>query len=132
MFSLFKHIPVYIKISRNKIEVTNLHTGETLYRTASPAFSTDRLVMAHFNYAESLIRSTLKEMNFSKSLFPPVLKMLIQQVEPVEEGLTEIEKRAYRDLAEQAGAVKAYLVEHFRPLSDHDALEEFKKKPSFL
>ena len=50
------------------------------------------------------------------------LKVVIQQLEGAEGGLSDIEKRALRDIAEMAGAKKVYIVESEQKLSIVDAL----------
>ena len=117
---LLKRTPVYIKISANNIEVTNLSTGKTVSKTSAVAFSNSRIVIANFNVIEALLRDMLKEI-IEKKIFPVQLKVLIQQTQEVDGELTEIEKRALRDLAELAGATHVEIVDHFRKLSDHDA-----------
>ena len=117
---LLKRTPVYIKISVNNIEVTNLSTGKTLSKISPVAFSTSRIVIANFNVIEALLRDMLKEI-IEKKIFPVQLKVLIQQTQEVDGELTEIEKRTLRDLAELAGATHVEIVDHFRKLSDQDA-----------
>ena len=124
MLNFFKQIPIYIKISTNKIEITNLNTGESVSGTAVVPFSTTRLVVSNFFNAESLILALLKDLKLKRAR----LKILIQQIENVEGGLSDIEKRALRDLGEQSGAVFVKLVEHTRHLKNDEAFLELKKK----
>lgn len=85
-------------------------------------FSTARIIVANFNVIDSLIREVVKELIKSKFVFQVQLKVLIQQIEEVDGGLTEIEKRALRNLAEQAGGTYVSLVDHSRKLSEEEAL----------
>jgi hypothetical protein len=121
MLSIFKRSPVYIKLSKNRVEITNLETEETISRNAIEPFSTERFIIADFNKADNLIRSVMNELLPKKGIFPRQTKILIQQVESVEGGLSEIEKRALRDLGETAGGTLVILLEHFRPLSNTEA-----------
>jgi actin-like ATPase involved in cell morphogenesis len=123
---MFKRIPVYIKISTNQIEVTNLDSGKTLVEKSVEPFSSQRMVLAKFNEAELLVRKLIKELTSNRSWFPPQLKVAIQQIEKLEGGLAEIEKRAMRDLAEQAGASIVVIIDHDRKLSDQEALLELE------
>jgi hypothetical protein len=124
--AMFKRIPVYIKISTNQIEVTNLDSGKTLVEKSVEPFSSQRMVLAKFNEAELLVRKLIKELTSNRSWFPPQLKVAIQQIEKLEGGLAEIEKRAMRDLAEQAGASIVVIIDHDRKLSDQEALLELE------
>ena len=121
MLSIFKRTPVYIKLSKNRIEIVNLETGETISRESSEPFSTNRFIIADFNTADALIRNIMNELLPRKGILPRQTKILIQQVESVEGGLAEIEKRALRDLGEMAGGTTVILLEHFRPLSNAEA-----------
>jgi len=63
-------------------------------------------VIADFHAAEFMIRELIKMINPKKSLFPPSLKMVIC----IPSGITEVEERAVRDSAEQAGAKEVRLI----------------------
>lgn len=63
-------------------------------------------VIADFNAAELMIRGLIKLVNPKRSLFSPSWRMMIC----IPSSITEVEKRAVRDSAEQAGAKEVYLV----------------------
>lgn len=63
-------------------------------------------VIADFQSAEYMIRELIKMTNPKKPLFPPALKMVIS----IPSGITEVEERAVRDSAEQAGAKDVRLI----------------------
>ncbi|NVO01611.1 MAG: rod shape-determining protein [Bacteroidetes bacterium] len=63
-------------------------------------------VIADFQSAEHMIRELIKMISPKKSLFPPSLKMVIC----IPSGITEVEERAVRDSAEQAGAKEVRLI----------------------
>ncbi len=64
-------------------------------------------VIADFNAAESMIREMIKMIYKDKKfIFPPSYKMVIC----IPSGITEVEKRAVRDSAEQAGAKEVRLI----------------------
>ena len=63
-------------------------------------------VIADFNAAELMIREMIKLIYLKKPLFPPSWKMMIC----IPSSITEVEKRAVRDSAEQAGAKEVYLI----------------------
>lgn len=123
---MFKRVPIYIKISTNQVEVTNLKTGKTLCEKSIEPFSTQRIVLAKFNPIDLLVRKIIKELTSNRSWPPPQLKVIIQQIEKVDGGLAEIEKRAMRDLAELAGASIVLIIDHDRKLSNEEALLAFE------
>ncbi len=63
-------------------------------------------VIADFNAAELMMREMIKKIDPKKSLFAPSWRMMIC----IPSSITEVEKRAVRDSAEQAGAKEVYLV----------------------
>ena len=64
-------------------------------------------VIADFQAAEYMMREMIKMINFKNTLFPPSLKMVIC----IPSGITEVEERAVRDTAEQAGAKDVRLIQ---------------------
>ena len=63
-------------------------------------------VIADFQSAEYMIRELIKMIFPRKSIFPPALKMVIC----IPSGITEVEERAVKDSAEQAGAKEVKLI----------------------
>lgn len=63
-------------------------------------------VIADFQSAEYMIRELIRMIGFKNSLFPPALKMVIC----IPSGITEVEERAVKDSAEQAGAKEVRLI----------------------
>src|SRR5947207_8161857 len=63
-------------------------------------------VIADFNAAELMIREMIKMIYPKKPLFPPSWRMMIC----IPSSITEVEKRAVRESAEQAGAKEVYLI----------------------
>ena len=63
-------------------------------------------VIADFHAAEHMICEMIKMIEIRKSWFPPALKMVIC----IPSGITEVEERAVKDSAEQAGAKEVRLI----------------------
>jgi rod shape-determining protein MreB and related proteins len=63
-------------------------------------------VIADFETANQLIKELIKMINVRKSIIPPSLKMVIC----IPSGITNVEERAVRDAAEQAGAKDVKLI----------------------
>lgn len=64
-------------------------------------------VIADFNAAELMIRGLMKMLSPKKPIVPPSWRMLIC----IPSSITEVEKRAVRDSAAQAGAKEVYLID---------------------
>jgi rod shape-determining protein MreB len=63
-------------------------------------------VIADFQATEHMIRAMIKMIDLRKSWFPPALKMVIC----IPSGITEVEERAVKESAEQAGAKEVRLI----------------------
>ena len=63
-------------------------------------------VIADFQSAEYMIREMIKMIGFKNTIFSPALKMVIC----IPSGITEVEERAVKDSAEQAGAKEVRLI----------------------
>ena len=63
-------------------------------------------VIADFQATEFMIRELIKMVGIKSTLFPPALKMVIC----IPSGITEVEERAVKDSAEQAGAKEVRLI----------------------
>ena len=63
-------------------------------------------VIADFQAAEYMIRELIRMIGIRQSIFPPALKMVIC----IPSGITEVEERAVKDSAEQAGAREVKLI----------------------
>lgn len=116
---MFKPRKIYIQIKRNLVTIVNLDTEEEVTKIAVRPFSTQRVVLASFNPANETILSAIRELRL-KTIFI-ALHALIHQLEGAEGGLSDIEKRALRDIAEMAGARKVYIYEGEEKLSNEQA-----------
>lgn len=121
---MFKTYQIYIKIRRDQIEATDLISGKTISKRALKPFSSTRNIVSNFNNANETIKSVLLELGLRRSFFR--VKILMHQLEGLEGGLSEIEKRALRDLAEMAGANKVQILEQSETISIELALEYLK------
>ncbi|MEJ5303766.1 MAG: rod shape-determining protein [Bacteroidales bacterium] len=63
-------------------------------------------VIADFQAAEAMMREMIRMIPDNKSIFPQSLKMVIS----IPSGITEVEERAVKDSAEQAGAKEVRLI----------------------
>lgn len=128
---LLKPIPFYVKVSTNCMDVIRLDNNEQIVRDAVIPFSNDRIVFAQFFEAEALLRAILVDL-VGKRAFTPRLKIVVQQMERIEGGLSSVERRAMVDSCEHAGAFFIRIVEHDRPLSIAEALATLNRKEDQL
>jgi hypothetical protein len=46
------------------------------------------------------------------------MKAVIQQIDEVEGGITQVEKKAYLDLCEQAGCAEVHFIDGFKTITN--------------
>lgn len=124
MFSLFKYPILYVRIFRNKIEVKNINTGKTISRKAVHNFSNERLIIANFMNVEVLLRELSDEVS-NIGWVKRSTKMLVQPVDDVIKEISEVERRAYIDSAQHAGAKFVLLQEDQTLLTDGQVIKLF-------
>ncbi len=127
MLDLFKPIPVYIRLFSDRIEITRLDSGEAISRNASDKFSNSRLVLAHFENAQMLLRSMLNRWATKKFIFQRGFDAVIQQMEKMDGGLSQIERHALTEIAEFSGAKNVRVIGHTRKLTNKKARAELNK-----
>ncbi len=123
MFKLFKSNLVYIILYKNRVKIYRLDTGKFIEKEARKLFSNTRVLWADFNEGENFVREILKELIDNWRTY----RMLIHQVELLEGGLSEVEKRALIDSAGHLYAKEVYLLEGGNELSPREAILELEK-----
>lgn len=101
-FSLFSDY-VYVKVGANTFHLSHLRSNEELTVFATEPFTTTRLLVGNFTNAEKLLAKSLKQL-YKNKWFSPSPFIVIQPLEMVEGGLSEVEERAIHELAASAGA----------------------------
>jgi|GEM_PF-1087690 len=117
---MFKEQKIYIQISRNKVTVVNLNTGDEATRIATEDFSTNRSVLSSFGPANETLIATLRDLKIETKWFS--IKAVVQQMEDTGGGLTDIEIRALSHLAENVGASTTYTLSGSQRLTNDEAL----------
>ena len=108
---------LYLKLSCNQMHLTHLQNGRELHLLADPPFSNQRLLVADFAVAERLLQRAIAELLPTRLLRlsrPP--RLLIQPLERLEGGLSQVEERILLELGLGCGARKVRL--HMGPELD--------------
>lgn len=101
---------LYLKLSCNQMQLRHLQSGRELLLPADPPFSNQRLLVADFAAAQHLLQrgiKTLLPMRFMRLSRPP--QLLIQPLEHLEGGLSQVEERILLELGLGCGARKVRL-----------------------
>jgi hypothetical protein len=126
MLSRFFANPLYVRVRKNQLRVRNLVSSQETPFYGVPPFTTARLLIGQFQAAESVLKRAVKEMSRG-GLFAVSPQVLIQPLEMIEGGLSEVEERVLREVAIGAGASKV-VVWVGRELSDTEAREKLNGK----
>ena len=100
---------LYIKIKKNQFEAKCL-SSDGRWESARPAkpFSTERLLVGSFSAAEPTLKSLVKKVT-PRGIIKKSPRVVIQPMEYLEGGLSEVEERVFKELALGAGAFKVVL-----------------------
>ena len=121
----------YVRIMKNKLEVKDLKSGKTISKTATTPFSNDRLLIAYYEHAETLLREIFNEL-YAGKIVTFSHHVLLQPVDDVIKEITPVEERIYVDFGAMTGGrvVKVYPTQEV--LSDfrvEEIMNEYKKTP---
>jgi rod shape-determining protein MreB and related proteins len=124
MLSSFFEKTGYVTVKRNQFRIRHLESGTEATFDARPTFTSTRLLIGEFRTAEALLKQGLRQV--LKSSFISVRPyVVIQPLEMVEGGLSEVEERIFKEVAIGAGASKA-VVWVGPQLSDADVKAKLK------
>ena len=142
--SAFSGGPIYVRFGRHRLRVRNVQTeiefddeplvglsassGQTFGRAARSRastvvnpFSHDRVVLEDFDLAEKLLRHTFAAVSGTHPFRASPIAVM-HPTDSLQGGLSKIERRALLELAQSAGARKAYVWEG-RELTDRELRE---------
>lgn len=105
---LFDANYIYVKVFKNKFELNylNKELSETIHATTP--FSTERLLIGQFEVAEACLQKGIQKL-LSNRLFATSPIVVIQPMEMIENGISQVEERVLREVAIGAGARKTFV-----------------------
>ena len=122
---------VYVKLMKNRLEVTDIESGKTLVREATIPFSNDRLLIAENIPAERFGKELISELLLhNKKFFNKPVRIVLQPIDPEITEITAVERMIYHDFAFHSGARYIWLCDHQRPMSSEEVLDFIKQSRS--
>ncbi len=118
--------PLYVRVRKNQFRIRSLESMAEATFDAQPPFTTARLLIGQFKAAESVLKRAVKEMS-KGGIFTVSPQVLVQPLEMLDGGLSEIEERVLKEVAMSAGASKV-VVWVGRELSDAEVREKLNGK----
>lgn len=119
---------VYLRFRRNRITLRHIQKKIEVDLFATEPFSTSRLLVGQFTLADDLLRQGMRQL-FSVPISVVAPAILIHPLEMSDGGLSQVEGRVLRELADINGASETFL--WLGPeLSDQEVLEVFREKKS--
>ena len=94
---------IYIRLNRNKVTIRHIETKKQVVIIPKKSFTTERLLIGDFSNAENAIKDGIRKL-YTRKWFSPSPKMLIQQLEMNEGGLSEVENRILKEVSIAVGA----------------------------
>src|SRR5262245_26387412 len=88
----------YVLVKRNEFRVRQLESRAEATFKAVPPFTTARQLIGSFTTAEALLRGALKQVSKSGFLSPSP-QVVIQPLEMIEGGLSQVEERVLLEVA---------------------------------
>ena len=95
----------YVRVRRNQLHVRHLESQTETTVQAEPAFTTTRMLVGNFTAADQSLKAAMRGIVKGRFMLTKP-RVLIQPLELVEGGLSQIEERALHELALGAGASK--------------------------
>jgi rod shape-determining protein MreB len=126
MLKIFDQV-VYVQLKKNAFNVYHVQKDKSLEVQASTPFSTDRLAIGNFAPALETLKKALVQIS-PKSLFRVSPKLIMHQLYPVDDELSQVEERVLRELAVFAGSRQIYIWSG-NPLSKEQLLGKVYEKP---
>jgi len=112
---------VYVKVSKNQFRVRHVVDNKEIVVSAIEPFTTTRLLVGEFAVAEKYLKDGIKKLHEGR-WFAASPVIIIQPLEMIEGGLSQVEERVLRELAAGAGARKVFVwVGH--ELSDQEVIQ---------
>ena len=112
---------IYLKIFPNRFELKHIESGRLQMEVSSDPFTTERLLVGKFSTAEYVLKRGMKRLHENRWLAPSPI-IVVHPMEKAENGLSEVEERALRELAIGTGARKVF-VWVGNVLSDEEVIE---------
>lgn len=111
----------YVKVSKNQFRVRDVLDNKEATVSAPESFSTNRLLVGEFSVAEKYLKEAINKV-YERHWFASSPVIVIQPLEMIEGGLSQVEERVFMELAAGAGARKAVVwVGH--ELSDQEVID---------
>ena len=117
---------LYVQVRKNRFRLRHIEGKQEREVSAQTPFTTTRLLVGQYQAAETLLKQAMRAIG-SGGLFRVSPVVVIQPMELVEGGLSEVEERVYRELARGAGARQVF-VHIGAPLSDAEVLTMSQNK----
>lgn len=126
IFDRFKDV-IYVRVNTDRIRARNVRTRQEVDLGAHPSFSHPRALLANFTIAAMLLKQAVRGVA-SLGWLRLAPQLVIHPLEKIEGGLTQIEMRAFQELALGAGAAGISQVKIWvgAELDDAQVLAQFK------
>ena len=106
---LFEKDILYIRVFHKKIEIKNIKTDQEISYGISQTYSNDRMLIADFEIFEQQLKNAIAQSKGHKSVNKSV-RIIFQPIDDTVTEFSPVEKRAFLDSCEHAGASHVYVI----------------------
>jgi rod shape-determining protein MreB and related proteins len=114
---------LYVKVFENRIQVRNIGNHESVEIMATKPFSHPRALVGDFDAAQACLKTAISKVKGSGLVLR--MRILIQPMEKIEGGLTQVEDRVFTEIALRCRASKV-LTWVGESLSDEAVMEKLR------
>ncbi|MCH9699275.1 MAG: 1-pyrroline-5-carboxylate dehydrogenase [Gammaproteobacteria bacterium] len=116
----------YIRVYKNKFRIRHIQSKTEIVALPDTEFTTQRLLLAQFSIAEKTLLKGIGDL-YRRTWFSPSPKVLIQQMEMNDGGLSESEQRILKEIAISTGA-RSVVVWDGDELTDSEVLKQVNNR----
>ncbi len=124
LLELFKHNRLYIKVSKNYVEIIDVDKNIRVSEKSEKPFSSERLLIAEFNIAENFMNDLILKLK-AKSSINRYSSILFHPLDYTEGGIAEVENRIFLEIAERLKG-KIVKVWEGKELTNSQVIKELK------
>ncbi len=113
---------IYVKVYKNRFYIRHIEEKSDVVVSSPEPFSTTRLLIGEFSKAQNALKEGIRQVHLGM-WFAPSPVVLIQPMELIEGGLSEIEVRILKEVAMGAGG-RSVVVWVGHELTDQEVLNK--------
>lgn len=125
LFNFFKHDKLYIKVSKNFVEIIDVDKNRSINGKSLKPFSSERLLIAEFKIAEDFMNELVSKLKKGNNVKRNKI-ILFHPMDFVDGGISEVESRVFLEIGERLNG-KVVKIWTGDELTNEQVVSELKK-----